>query len=125
MVLDASCRISYRSNAPIPAIMMLRPRSGYAQWITISLTRSLNIPERMVIFIRLNLWTFTPGSKPLSGGAGSLSDGTQERPHGNRINIGYGRDAADVALTSNYGALEPHAVSLSGSATGRLPGPCS
>jgi hypothetical protein len=34
MVLDASCQISYRSNAPIPAIMMLRPRSGYAQWVT-------------------------------------------------------------------------------------------
>jgi transglutaminase-like putative cysteine protease len=34
MVLDASCQIIYRSNAPIPAIMMLRPRSGYAQWIT-------------------------------------------------------------------------------------------
>jgi len=34
MVLDASCHISYRSNAPIPAIMILRPRSGYAQWIT-------------------------------------------------------------------------------------------
>ena len=30
MVLDASCHISYRSDAPIPAIMMLRPRSGYA-----------------------------------------------------------------------------------------------
>src|SRR5215831_8652075 len=34
MILDASCQISYHSNAPIPAIMMLRPRSGYAQWIT-------------------------------------------------------------------------------------------
>src|SRR4051812_13139857 len=34
MILDASCCISYRSSASIPAIMMLRPRSGYAQWIT-------------------------------------------------------------------------------------------
>ena len=34
MILDASCHITYHSNAPIPAIMMLRPRSGYAQWIT-------------------------------------------------------------------------------------------
>ena len=32
MILDASCQISYQTNAPIPAIMMLRPRSGYAQW---------------------------------------------------------------------------------------------
>jgi Bacterial transglutaminase-like N-terminal region len=34
MILDATCQISYHTNAPIPAIMMLRPRSGYAQWIT-------------------------------------------------------------------------------------------
>lgn len=34
MILDATCHISYTSNAPIPAVMMLRPRSGYAQWIT-------------------------------------------------------------------------------------------
>ena len=34
MILDASCHISYSANAPIPAVMMLRPRSGHAQWIT-------------------------------------------------------------------------------------------
>jgi hypothetical protein len=34
MILDANCHISFTSNAPIPAVMMLRPRSGYAQWIT-------------------------------------------------------------------------------------------
>jgi transglutaminase-like putative cysteine protease len=48
----------------------------------------------------------------VGGGAGSLSDGTQERPRGNRITIGYGRDAADVALTSNYGALELNAMKV-------------
>ena len=34
MILDATCQISFTATAPIPAIMMLRPRSGYAQWIT-------------------------------------------------------------------------------------------
>src|SRR6185436_20921853 len=34
MILDATCHISYTTKAPIPAVMMLRPRSGYAQWIT-------------------------------------------------------------------------------------------
>jgi hypothetical protein len=29
----------------------------------------------------------------------------KKSPRGNRV-TGYGRDAADVALTSNYGALE-------------------
>ena len=37
---------------------------------------------------------------------GFTFDGVQKQPCGNRITIGYGRDAADVALTSNYGALE-------------------
>ncbi len=34
MILDATCHISYTTHSPIPAIMMLRPRSGPAQWIT-------------------------------------------------------------------------------------------
>lgn len=34
MIIDAACQISYTSNSAIPAIMMLRPRSGPAQWIT-------------------------------------------------------------------------------------------
>jgi transglutaminase-like putative cysteine protease len=34
MILDATCHIAYHTTSPIPAIMMLRPRSGYAQWIT-------------------------------------------------------------------------------------------
>ena len=34
MILDASCHISYHANEPTPAVMMLRPRSGRAQWIT-------------------------------------------------------------------------------------------
>ena len=248
MILDATCHISYRSNSPIPAIMMLRPRSGAAQWITreeyvfepharvveytdgfgnlcqrvliprgefevrcscrahtaeeidvnmqaefvpvqdlpegalafllpsrycqsdllndlassiaghrpagyqqvaaieqwlrdemryvsgsshastsaietseshegvcrdyahlgIALTRSLNIPARMVV-------GYLQGLEPMdlhawfeafAGGRWYTFDGTQGQPRGNRITIGYGRDAADVALTSNYGALE-------------------
>src|ERR1700712_5309072 len=34
MILDATCTITYSSNSAIPAVMMLRPRSGSAQWIT-------------------------------------------------------------------------------------------
>jgi len=40
------------------------------------------------------------------GGRWFTFDGVQKESCGNRIMIGYGRDAADVALTSNYGALE-------------------
>jgi transglutaminase-like putative cysteine protease len=254
MILDASCEISYRSNASIPAIMMLRPRSGYAQWITreeyafephapvveytdnfgnlcqrvlipkgsfevrcscrahtadvvdvepgarfvpvqelpesalqfllpsrycqsdllnelassivgqapagyqqvaaieqwlrnelryisgasnaktsavetadsrtgvcrdyahlgISLTRSLNIPARMIVgyLYRLEPMDLHAWFEAYVGGRWFTFDGTQQSPRGNRIAIGYGRDAADVALTSNYGALELTAMKV-------------
>src|SRR6516162_9568140 len=65
-----------------------------------------------VIFTRPNLWTFTPGSRPLSGGGRFTFDGTHQSPRGNRIAIGYGRDAAVVALTSNYGTLELNTIKV-------------
>lgn len=33
MILDASCKLVYQTSAPIAAIFMLRPRSGWAQWM--------------------------------------------------------------------------------------------
>jgi len=33
MILDASCQLDYRAMEDVPAIFMLRPRSGWAQWI--------------------------------------------------------------------------------------------
>jgi transglutaminase-like putative cysteine protease len=33
MILDASCRIEYHNFQEVPAIFMLRPRSGWAQWV--------------------------------------------------------------------------------------------
>ncbi len=248
MILDATCHISYSSNSPIPAVMMLRPRSGYAQWITreeytfephapvveysdkfgnlcqrvlippgkfdvrcscrahaadtvdvepdaefvpvhnlpesalefllpsrycqsdllnqlassiagrqppgyrqvaaieqwlrdemkylhgssnastsaldtansktgvcrdyahlgIALTRSLNIPARMVVgyLYKLEPMDLHAWFEAFVGGRWFTFDGVQKESRGNRIMIGYGRDAADVALTSNYGALE-------------------
>jgi transglutaminase-like putative cysteine protease len=254
MILDATCQISYQAESPIPAIMMLRPRSGYAQWITreeylfephtqvveytdnfgnlcqrvlipkgrfevrcscrahtadkvdvnaeapfvpvhqlpestlefllpsrycqsdllndlassvignslagypqvaaieqwlrdemkyvrgssdartsavetakaktgvcrdyahlgIALTRSLNIPARMVVgyLYRLEPMDLHAWFEAFVGGQWFTFDGTQGTPRGNRIAIGYGRDAADVALTSNYGALELKAMKV-------------
>ena len=263
MILDATCQISYSSNSPIPAVMMLRPRSGYAQWITreeytfephapvveyadkfgnlcqrvlipkgkfdvfcgcrahtadtidvdpgagfvsvhelpesalefllpsrycqsdllselansiagrnspgygqvaaieqwlrdemkyvrgssnehtsaldtaksksgvcrdyahlgIALTRSLNIPARMVVgyLYRLEPMDLHAWFEAYVGGRWFTFDGVQKHPCGNRIMIGYGRDAADVALTSNYGALELHDHDLSNGGGRRLP----
>ena len=34
MWLRTSCDLTYEINAPIPFVLMLRPRSGAQQWIT-------------------------------------------------------------------------------------------
>ncbi|MFT3991500.1 MAG: transglutaminase family protein [Luteolibacter sp.] len=33
MILDAVCKLTYQSSGDVPVIFMLRPRSGWAQWI--------------------------------------------------------------------------------------------
>ena len=33
MILDATCRLDYQTQEDVPVIFMLRPRSGWAQWI--------------------------------------------------------------------------------------------
>lgn len=33
MILDATCQLEYQLTEAVPAVFMLRPRSGYAQWI--------------------------------------------------------------------------------------------
>lgn len=33
MILDATCQLDYHTTEDVPAIFMLRPRSGWAQWI--------------------------------------------------------------------------------------------
>ncbi len=33
MILNATCHLSYTNDAEVPVIFMLRPRSGWAQWI--------------------------------------------------------------------------------------------
>ena len=33
MILDATCQLDYHTMEEVPAIFMLRPRSGWAQWI--------------------------------------------------------------------------------------------
>ena len=33
MILDATCQLEYQTTEEVPTIFMLRPRSGWAQWI--------------------------------------------------------------------------------------------
>lgn len=99
------------SDAKTSAVDTAHSKTGvcrdYAH-LGISLTRSLNIPARMVVgyFYQLELMDLHAWFEAFIGGRWFTFDGTQRSPRGNRVTIGYGRDAADFALTSNYGALE-------------------
>ena len=103
--------VSGSSNASTSALDTAHSKTGvcrdYAH-LGIALTRSLNIPARMVVgyLYKLDPMDLHAWFEAFVGGRWFTFDGTQKQPRGNRVTIGYGRDAADVALTSNYGALE-------------------
>lgn len=80
----------------------------------IALCRSLNIPARMVVGylyeldpMDLHAWfeAYVGGNGPEQGRWYTF-DATQKQPRGNRIAIAYGRDAADVALATQFGPLQ-------------------
>ena len=73
----------------------------------IALCRSLNIPARMVV-------GYLHGLEPMDqhawfeayvGDRWYTFDATQSQPKGNRVVVAYGRDAADVALITQFGPL--------------------
>lgn len=74
----------------------------------IALCRALDIPARMVT-------GYLYGLKPMDlhawfevylSGRWYCFDATQTEPKGNRINVAYGRDAADVAFASHFGKVK-------------------
>lgn len=103
--------VSGSSNASTSALDTAQSKKGvcrdYAH-LGIALTRSLNIPARMVVgyLYQLQPQDLHAWFEAYVGNRWFTFDGTQGIPRGNRITIGYGRDAADVALTSNYGDLQ-------------------
>jgi transglutaminase-like putative cysteine protease len=81
----------------------------------IALCRALNIPARMVVGylyqldpMDLHAWfeAYLGGSGDISEGRWYTFDATQPQPRGNRIMIAYGRDAADVALATQFGPMQ-------------------
>jgi transglutaminase-like putative cysteine protease len=84
--------------------------------LAIALCRSLVVPARMVV-------GYLNGLEPMDlhawfeayvGGRWYTFDPTQTGPRGGRVAIAYGRDAADVAVYSQYGpALLPSSMRVS------------
>ncbi len=70
-----------------------------------ALCRALNIPARMVVgyLYRLDPMDLHAWFEAFVGGRWYTFDATQAAPRGGRIVIAYGRDAADVALTTQFG----------------------
>lgn len=112
--------IAYRygvSNATTDALDTLAAGAGVCRdhsHIGIALCRSLHIPARMVV-------GYLHGLDPMDlhawfeayvGGRWYTFDATQAVPKGGRVVVAYGRDAADVAFISNYGALETVSLSV-------------
>ncbi len=115
-------QVSYQygsSNASTSAIDTIEMRVGVCRdfaHLGIALCRSLNIPTRMVVGylhdlkpMDLHAWFeafLGRGDGSLTEGRWYTFDATQSRAKGNRVAIAYGRDAADVALATQFGPMQ-------------------
>jgi transglutaminase-like putative cysteine protease len=105
--------IEYRyetSNASTSAIETVKTRLGVCRdfvHLGMALCRSLTIPARMVVgyLYQLEPMDLHAWFEAFVGGRWYTFDATQPQPQGNRIAIAYGRDAADVALATQFGLL--------------------
>jgi transglutaminase-like putative cysteine protease len=107
--------IEYRrgtSDESTSGLDTFRKRAGVCRdfaHVGITLCRSLLIPARMVVGY---LHKLAPPMdqhawfEAFVGGRWYTFDATQDEPRGGRIVIAYGRDAADVAITTPFGPIE-------------------
>jgi transglutaminase-like putative cysteine protease len=106
--------IEYRygvSTGSTSAVDTIRDKAGVCRdfsHIGLSLCRALHIPARMVVgyLYRLDPMDLHAWFEAFIDGRWYTFDATQEEPRGGRIAIAYGRDAADVALITEFGPLE-------------------
>ncbi len=116
--IQSNIRYAYgSSDASTWALETVEKRVGVCRdfaHLGIALCRSLNIPARMVVGylykldpMDLHAWFEAYLADPDTGqGRWYTFDATQTQPRGNRISIAYGRDAADVALTTQFGPMQ-------------------
>jgi len=103
--------VEYRygaSNASTDALETWNQKVGVCRdfaHLGVALCRSLSIPARVVVgyLYQLDPMDLHAWFEAFVGGRWYTFDATQAAPRGGRIVIAYGRDAADVALATQFG----------------------
>jgi transglutaminase-like putative cysteine protease len=98
------------SNASTSALDTAQQRVGVCRdfaHLGIALCRALDIPARMVVgyLYQLNPMDLHAWFEAYINGQWYTFDATQSEPRANRVAIAYGRDAADVAFTTQFAPL--------------------
>jgi transglutaminase-like putative cysteine protease len=109
-----NANVTYRygaSDASTSALETAERREGVCRDFThlgMALCRNLTIPARMVVgyLHRLDPMDLHAWFEVFVGGRWYTVDATQDQARGGRIVIAYGRDAADVALATQFGPAE-------------------
>jgi transglutaminase-like putative cysteine protease len=121
--------IDYRydtSTASTSAVDTAQSRVGVCRdfvHLGLALCRSLTIPARMVVgyLYQLKPMDLHAWFEAYVGDRWYTFDATQSEPRGNRVAIAYGRDAADVALATQFGPLTLTEINVWVEAVSSLP----
>ena len=110
--IAANIRYEYNtSSASTSAIETLATGAGVCRdfaHLGIALCRAIDIPARMVVGYLHQLVPMDQHAwfEAFVGNRWYTFDATQTEPRGNRVAVGYGRDATDVAFVTQFGPLE-------------------
>lgn len=110
--IENSMRYEYGiSTVNTSVLETLQQRVGVCRdfaHLGIAMCRAIDIPARMVVGYLHALEPMDQHAwwEAFVGGRWFTFDATQRHPRGNRVAVAYGRDAADVAIVTQYGSVE-------------------